>query len=181
MTNYQALYEFIDRATKSRKYPEATAQTLRAALKVYDSELNDDERAAIAKFKENFEQITRSVFTKNSTKFTASSLTTYKSRVQKVLADYDKYGDPTKMNSWSPKVIMRPKRSVGRVISPSGFVTRDEQTNSSAVPIGQSYPYADAGMGWSIAIRSGQPLNSDIKKALVDIADSLQKLNKESE
>lgn len=116
MTKFQDLYEFIDNATRSRKYPEATAQTLRAALKLYEAELNDEERKSVEKFKENFEQITRSVFSKNASRFSASSLATYKSRAQKVLADFDKYSDPLKMNSWSPKVIMRTKKAAPRAI-----------------------------------------------------------------
>jgi len=118
MTNFQELYDFIDRATRSRKYPEATAQTLKAALKLYDPELNDEERTSVEKFKENFEQITRSVFGKNASRFSASSLATYKSRAQKVLADFDKYSDPLKMNSWSPKVIMRNKKAVSAALPP---------------------------------------------------------------
>jgi len=119
MTKFQDLYDFIDRATRSRKYPEATAQTLKAAIKLYDAELNDEERKSIEKFSENFEQITRSVFTKNASRFSASSLATYKSRAQKVLADFDKYSDPLKMNSWSPKVIIRNKKSGSATTSSS--------------------------------------------------------------
>lgn len=111
MNKFQDLYSFIDRATKSRKYPEATAMSLRAALKLYESELNDEEKSSLDKFKENLEQITRSVFSKNADRFSSSSLTTYKSRTQKVLTDFAKYGDPLKMNSWSPKVIIRNKKA----------------------------------------------------------------------
>jgi hypothetical protein len=112
MAKYKDLFDFIDRAVKSRKYPDATARTLKASLKLYEAVLNDEELNSLDKFKENFEPITANVFNKNANSFSASSLTTYKSRAQKVLADFEKYGDPTKMNSWSPKTILRTKKSV---------------------------------------------------------------------
>ena len=105
--NFQALYDFIDRATKSRKYPENTAKALRAALKLYEPILNEDELNSLEKFTENFEQITSSMFNKNANRFSASSLPAYKSRAQKVLNDYSKYADPAKMSNWSPKKISR--------------------------------------------------------------------------
>jgi hypothetical protein len=110
MTKFEDLYDFIDRATRSRKYPEATAHTLRAALKLYEPELNDEERGSVDEFEKNFEQITQSVFSKAKNRFSASSLATYRSRAQKVLQDFSQYSDPIKMNSWSPKVISRMKK-----------------------------------------------------------------------
>lgn len=115
MNNFKTLKEFIDRAVKSRKYPEATAQTLRAALNLYEPTLNDEERNSLDEFSKNFEQITASVFSKNANRFNVSSLTTYKSRVQKVLNDFDKYGDPAKMNSWNPKVRAHTKKAFSKV------------------------------------------------------------------
>lgn len=114
MTKFQDLYEFVDIAARNRKYPESTAQALKAALKLYSAELNDEESENIDKFKENFEQIVQSVFSKNKSNFTTTSLATYKSRVQKVLTDFERYSDPIKMNSWSPKVITRSKKKVSQ-------------------------------------------------------------------
>lgn len=110
--NIQKLYEFIERAIKSRKYPENTAQGLKAALKLFDDVLNDEERQSLDTFKKNIEQIYHSVSTKNGKNFNASTLAVYKSRVSKLLNDYEKYGiDPTKMASWIPKIINRsPKK-----------------------------------------------------------------------
>ena len=110
MAKFQELYEFVDRAKKNRKYPETTAQTLRASLKLYEEVLNDDEKNSIGKFKENFQQISRSVFSKNASRFNANSLMSYKSRAGKVVSDYEQYADPAKMSSWSPKVIVRAKK-----------------------------------------------------------------------
>ncbi len=110
--DFSALYDFINSAVKSRKYPESTAQTLRAALKLYESELNEEEKQSIGTFKQNIEQIAQGVFTKNKLKFSATSLATYKYRVQKVLNDYESYGtDPAKMASWTPKVRQSSRKS----------------------------------------------------------------------
>lgn len=182
MTKFQELYDFIDRAKKNRKYPEATAQSLRAALKLYDTELSDDERASLDKVKENFEQITRSVFSKNASKFTASSLATYKSRVQKVFAEYEKYGDPAKMNNWSPKVILRAKKIERRPTATGGAESSgQENTQDDLTSPDQPNVFSDKGTGWNLVIRSKRPMDSKIKKTLVDVAELLTELNKETD
>lgn len=137
MNNFKELYDFIDRAVKSRKYPESTAQTLRAALKLYEAQLNEEESNSIDKFKENFEPITSTVFSKNANKFSASSLATYRSRTQKVLADFERYGDPQKMNSWSPKIIKPVVR--GKKVN-SEQSTGDNQSNMIEASISQKVP-----------------------------------------
>lgn len=110
--NLKDVYEFIDRAIKSRKYPENTGNSLKTALNLFEKELNDEEKESVEEFKKNLDAVYQSVFSKNKN-FTAASLATYKSRVVKVLGDFEKYGvDLTKMTHWSPKVITRAKRQV---------------------------------------------------------------------
>ena len=110
MAKFNDLYEFIDRAVKNRKYPSNTALGLKAALKLFENEANDDEKNSLDKFKQNLDQIYHSVSIKNKD-VTAGSLATYKSRVNKVLREFEQYGiDPTKMNNWSVKTIVRQKR-----------------------------------------------------------------------
>lgn len=122
MATINDLYDFIETATRNRKYPPSTAQGLRAAVKLFDGELNEDERNSIDKVKDNLEQIYQGVFAKNKN-FTAASLATYKSRMLKVINDYEKYGtDPTKMTNWNPKVIVRAKRSSPKTAPVSGQV-----------------------------------------------------------
>lgn len=112
MQKFKELYAFVDAAVKSRKYPESTAQGLRAALKLFEAELNDEEIDSLDLVIKNLEQIYQSVCTKNMQKFSASSLATYKSRVLKVLGDFKNYGiNPTKMSNWTPKTILRTKNS----------------------------------------------------------------------
>jgi ribosomal protein S20 len=111
MNKFEELYNFIDRAVKSRKYPENTGIALKTGLKLFEKELNEEEKASIDEFKKNLNQISNSIFSKG--KFNAASLATYKSRIIKVINDYEKYGkDATKMANWSPKVIVRPKRQL---------------------------------------------------------------------
>ena len=115
MATIKDIYEFIDRAERSRKYPTSTAQGLKAAVKLFESELNDEEKASVDTIKQNLDQIYQSVFNKNKN-FTAASLATYKSRIVKVINDYEKYGsDATKMSNWTPKVINRVKRATTSV------------------------------------------------------------------
>src|SRR3989338_7606501 len=131
MKKIQDLYEFIDRAVKSRKYPDNTGMALKTALKLFEAVLNEEERNSIDVFSKNIEQIYQNVFSKNKN-FSASSLATYKSRVTKVLSDYEKYGvDPTKMANWSPKVINRTKKMVPAVGSSRKELEGDDDSSHS--------------------------------------------------
>lgn len=117
MANFQDIYDFIDRAVKNRNYPSNTALGLKAALRLFEEEINDEERASHDKFKTNIDKIYKNISIKNKN-VTASSLSTYKSRVMKVLNDFEKYGiDPTKMANWSTKITVRPKKVTNKVSS----------------------------------------------------------------
>ena len=82
------LYAFINRAERSRKYPPATAMSLKASLRLFEAELNEDEKNSIDLFEKNFDQIYHSVTVKNGTSMSSNSLVTYKSRVKKVLKHF---------------------------------------------------------------------------------------------
>ncbi len=111
--NLETLKEFVSQAERNRKYPPNTASGLKAALKLFESEANEDEVESLDKFKQNFEQIYSAVFQRNKTKMTTTSIEVYKSRVQKLIKDYESYGDnPTKFASWSPTIVRRSKKSV---------------------------------------------------------------------
>ena len=121
--NFNSLIEFVDSAEKNRKYLHNTAYGLKAALKLFGAELNQEEKDSLEFFKKNFEQIFSSVDRKNKKDFTASSLLTYKSRVQKTMNDFKRYGlDASKMATWNPSVRKRgnPKSA-----------TKDQGNNSS--------------------------------------------------
>lgn len=106
-TLLENLYEFITTAQKSRKYNPNTAGGFKTALRLFEKELNDEEKASLQLFKQNFEQIYHQVVNKNmsSSSYTAASLEVYKSRILRLLNDFEKYGlDATKMASWNPKI-----------------------------------------------------------------------------
>lgn len=125
----QELSDFIERAVKSRKYPESTAQGLRAALKLFESVLNHEEKESLDLFKKNIDPIYQSVATKYGREYSAGSLAAYKSRVLKIVSDFEKYGnDATKMASWSPKIIKRSPRKKADV------ATEIDNTGGSIVP-----------------------------------------------
>lgn len=109
-----ALKEFIDAAKRSRKYPENTAAALKTALRLFEAELNDEEKGSVEHFKGNLDRVYRDVFERNKTKYSSGSLDTYRKRVSKLINDYLAYGqDPAKMNNWSPPV-RKPSISVSR-------------------------------------------------------------------
>jgi len=120
----QILTEFIGAAKKSRIYPDNTAYAFKAALRLFEPELTDEERESFDTFKNHFEQIYRSVHSKNQAKFTASSLAVYRRRLLSLISDYEKYGvDPTKMASWD-----RPSRKItGRKMGDDGRPVSEEQ------------------------------------------------------
>ena len=95
--------DFVNAAERSRKYPRNTAIGYRAALRLYEQVLKDEEKESIDTFKERLEDISSEVYHNNISQMTAGSIATYKSRVFRVLGDYEKYGrEPAKMANWKP-------------------------------------------------------------------------------
>lgn len=122
-TVIKTLHDFIDTAERNRKYPAGTASGRRAALRLFESELNDEERESLDTFKLHIDQIYNNVFTKNPSKMTAESLLTYRNRLNALISDYEKYGtNPIKMANWNrpvrklnPKTKEAPKREEKQV------------------------------------------------------------------
>lgn len=110
----KTLNEFIEIALRNRKYASNSVYGYRAAIKLFDEELNEDERASLELFKSRFEQVFSNILNKKKNTFSISSLQVYRKRVHKVLGDYEKYGiDPSKMSSWNPvlKTAIKSKSS----------------------------------------------------------------------
>lgn len=104
----QLLLTFIDAAGRSRKYPLNTVKGNKAALKLFETEMNEEEKSSVKKFEENIDAIYQSVSVKYQNTYTAGSLLTYRKRIGKLLKDYFTYGvDPTKMANWKPKIVIR--------------------------------------------------------------------------
>lgn len=112
MTNsIQKLLDFIVAAERSRKYLPNVAINHRTPLRLIDPELNEEERESVNVLKSNLDQIFHTVYLKNQSKMSASSIEVYKRRVRSVISDYEKYGtDLSKMASWNPIQQIRTKK-----------------------------------------------------------------------
>jgi len=100
MNKFIDLYNFIDLAKNNRKYPPNTANGLVSALKLFEKQLNVDELGSVGLIEDNIEEIFIGVVGANKDKNIAS-LNTYKTRLLKVISDYQKYGiNPSKMQGW---------------------------------------------------------------------------------
>lgn len=108
-TTIQSLTEFIAAAEKSRKYAANTASAMRSTLRLFDSELTEEEKESLDTFKGHLDQIFRIVCNKNKSKMSDISLATYGRRMRVLLNDYERYGvDPSKMISWHREPRVRP-------------------------------------------------------------------------
>lgn len=104
-TIIKTLLEFVDTAEKNRKYPANTASARKSAARLFETELNDEERESLDTLKAHLDQIYQNVFNKNKSKMTADSLLTYKNRFNALISDYEKYGvNPVKMANWNRPV-----------------------------------------------------------------------------
>ena len=104
-SDFKLLYDFIDSAEISRKYPSNTAGALRSSLRLFESEINPEEKSSLELFEKNLPQIYNNVFNKNKSKLSVGSLFTYKKRVKRALKDFKKYGNNAEeFARWSPAV-----------------------------------------------------------------------------
>ena len=114
---------FIEVARNNRKYSKSYAAALKSALKIFEVELNDEERESVDMMKDNLDNIFKEVVSKNKGKIAISSLNTYRRRVSGLFNDYEKYGkDPLKMDQWRPRrrrVQLSEKPSFSPSTSPS--------------------------------------------------------------
>lgn len=111
MTNtIEKLMSFIKAAQTSRKYLPNVASNHRTPLKLIDPELNADEGESIDTFKNNLDQIFAVFYSKNQSRYSASSIEIYKRRVRTLLSDFENYGgDTSKMTAWNREIITRKK------------------------------------------------------------------------
>ena len=100
----QKIYDFIDLAEKNRKYPANTAHGRRAALKLFDTVLNEDERESLELIEERMGEIYLSLISKHKESFSIKSLNTYKGRFLSLIRDYKRYGaKPDAIVHWEAK------------------------------------------------------------------------------
>lgn len=133
-TTFQNLIEFVDVAEKNRKYGPNTALAFKAALRLFEKELNEQEKESVDVFRDRLEQISQVVHRVNSSKFTASTIETYKRRIKSLLKDYYLYAeDPSKMAAWN-----RPARVVRRKSKTASDQGEKVQTASEAIDLSTS-------------------------------------------
>lgn len=158
--NISQIYEFIDSAAHSRKYPANTASSLKTALRLFEGELTDEEKDSIELVQKNLNTIYRAVYEKNKTKYTANSLDVYRKRVSKVIKDYLAYGiDPSKMHAWSPNIRKRAERQKQKSNSTKSEVDTYDK--------GQKEDTAEIG-----SVKIEWPLSKN-RKAIILIPDDL--------
>ncbi len=104
MDEYQKLYEFITLAEKNRKYPANTAHGRRAALKLFETVLNPDERESLDLIEQRANEIYLTLISRHKDNFSIQSLNTYKGRFFKIIQDYKRYGaNPDDIMRWEVK------------------------------------------------------------------------------
>jgi len=130
-----SLYEFIERAKRDRKYAENTAFGRKAALQLYELELSEDEKKSIDLIYERLDRISQAVFSKNSKKFSSSTLAVYKRRVKNLIDDYRKFGTSAEgMAAWSTNRKTRTQNKSTAEAMGSNPVTLEEALMVPARP-----------------------------------------------
>ncbi len=174
MKDINVLYDFIDRAVKSRNYLPGSAKGLKAALKLFEKELTDEERASVDLFEAHLDRIQQVIFSANNS-ITPNSLATYKSRVLRVLSDYKKFGsDPTKMANWNAKPVARAKRPQAQSENRS-FGTGVEDGGATSIPLGMQKIEHPIRVGVKVVVYlPAEPTSGDIDKIkkLLDLVDT---------
>lgn len=126
----EQLKNFITAAQKSRKYNPNTASGIRSALRLFEKELNDEERKSLELLRQNLEQVYHQVGQKNMSSYNSKSLEEYKRRMLKLINDYEQYGlDPAKMAAWSPTL---------RVVKKANKPVNDSEIESVTLEKGRS-------------------------------------------
>src|SRR5579862_4026107 len=167
------LIDFVNSAERSRKYPPNTANAIKNALRLFEAELNEEEGASIDTFAGHLEQIYHGVFEKNKNRMSVGSLATYKTRINKVLADYRNYGsDPTKFNSWSPVIKARTLRKKAPTTPPVSSVGEDDSKVGSASNSSLAHPRT---LPSGIVVIF--PKNMDAQVSFGEFGEELRKLN----
>lgn len=99
----EQLQDFVHRALRNYKYKPNTATALQGALKLFSSVMTEDELATEGFIKSRIEELAERLHTKYPQKYSVDSLRVYKSRIARVITDFEKYGaDAKSMASWNP-------------------------------------------------------------------------------
>ncbi len=136
MNNIEQLQDFIKRAERNYKYKPNTATALSGGVKLFGTVLTDEELAQGSFPLDKLDEIAERIHVKFGDRYSVDSLQTYKSRLNRVVSDFAKYGaDAKSMASWNPLTKQRK-----RVTKPSGDKTgmaaeqNDTKASRSVMP-----------------------------------------------
>lgn len=103
-TTTELLQDFVDKAVRNYKYPKSTGANLRSSLKIVEEVLQEDESQSLDVLKQRLDDVINRVDVKYPNRYTADTLMVYKSRVLKVIKDYEQYGQDAKsMAGWATR------------------------------------------------------------------------------
>lgn len=116
-----SLDSFIKAAETSRKYLPNVASNFRTPLRLIDPELNEEEGQSMDVFKKNLDQIFKAFYSKNQSKYSATSIEVYRRRMRTLLSDFENYGgDTSKMAAWDREIITRKRSKKETVLDQTG-------------------------------------------------------------
>ncbi|HUC90090.1 MAG TPA: hypothetical protein VMR45_04765 [Patescibacteria group bacterium] len=113
MNTVSCLQDFAKRAERNYKYKPNTATALAGAAKLFTTVMTEEELAAERFPLDKIDQFADRIYTKYPDKYNVDSLRVYKSRITRIVKDYETYGvDAKSMASWNPLSRQR-KRATG--------------------------------------------------------------------
>ncbi len=116
------LIQFAEKAERNYKYKPASAGSLITAAKVFNTVMLEDERQSTEVIRAKLDEMVNRVDIKYPKKYSNDSLITYKTRMLRLLGDFERYGTSAQaMASWSPAQIKRTagKKAVQSASKPS--------------------------------------------------------------
>lgn len=160
MSTVTQLKDFIDYAERNRKYAVETAKGRRAALKLFEDELTEDEKESIDLIEERLDRIYQSVHAKQKMNISASSLETYKSRVKALIKEYKRYGsDPTAFNAWDMTRKREPKSQAKSVVNAKSDKAASAPLYDEVLPVHSAVQMDTQYVSFEPAVPFGAELN----------------------
>lgn len=118
MNSLETLQDFIKRAERNYKYKPNTAAALANTLKLFAGVMTEDELSDGNFPSAKLDEIAERIHVKHPDKYSVDSLLTYKSRINRVVRDFEKYGSDAKsMASWNPLTKQRSRGLVPKSMS----------------------------------------------------------------
>ncbi len=131
MNNVGKIQDFIKRAERNYKYKPNTASALSGALKLFSGVMTEDELAQDSFPADKLDEIGERIHTMFANKYSVDSLQTYKSRINRSVADFTRYGaDAKSLASWNPLTKQR-KRDTKATINAKPVTTVHKEVSDT--------------------------------------------------